>query len=152
MNTNYNSLEDSGWLQLESLLDAQLPSNLPIPVPQVVDKQVVTPIKKTTIQPSLTEIWVAGGCICLVLIAGWGLFQDRLTDSTELLLAQKHQKRMQLLKVKQIAEGDSTIKTGYQKQFLDYLKRQKKQNVVIERPYPVEIDVNVSDKRMIPTE
>ena len=152
MNTNYNSLEDSGWLQLEPLLEAHLPSKLPIPAPQVIEKQVVIPVTKKKLQPSLTEIWVSGGCICLVLIAGWGLFQDRLTDSTTMLLAQKHQKRMQLLKVKQIAEGDSTIKTGYQKQFLDYLKRQKKQNVVIERPYPVEIDVNVSDKRMIPTE
>jgi hypothetical protein len=148
MNTNYNSLEDSGWLQLEPLLDAHLPSNLPIPAPQSIEKQVVTPVKKVVMQPSLTEIWIGGGCICLVLIVGWGLFQDRLTDSTAMLLAKKHQKRMQLLKVNQIAEGDSTIKTGYQKQFLDYLKRQKKQNAPVERPFPMEIEVNVSDKRM----
>ncbi|MEY4934095.1 MAG: hypothetical protein RIS64_454 [Bacteroidota bacterium] len=148
MNTNYNSLEDSGWLQLEPLLEAHLPSNLPIPAPQIVEKQAVTLVKKELKQPSLTEIWVTGGCICLVLIAGWGLFQDRLTDSTAMLLAQKHQKRMQLLKVKQIAEGDSSLKTGYQKQFLDYLKRQKKQNATIERPYPIEIEVNISDKSM----
>ncbi len=148
MNTNYNSLEDSGWLQLEPLLDAHLPSNLPIPAPQIIEKQVVTPVPKKITQPSLTEIWVGGGCICLVLIVGWGLFQDRLTDSTAMLLAKKHQKRMQLLKVKQIAENDSTLKTGYQKQFLDYLKRQKKQNSTVERPFPEEIDVNVSDKRI----
>jgi hypothetical protein len=148
MNTNYNSLEDSGWLQLEPLLDVQLPSNLPIPAPQIVEKQVVTPVTKKINQPSLTEIWVGGGCICLVLLVGWGLFQDRLTDSTAMLLAKKHQKRMQLLKINHISEGDSTVKTGYQKQFIEYLKRQKKQNAAVERPYPIEIDVNVSDKRM----
>jgi hypothetical protein len=148
MNTNYNSLEDSGWLQLEPLLEAYLPSNLPIPAPQIIEKQVVTPVKTAAKQPTLTEIWMGGGCICLVLIVGWGLFQDRLNDSTAMLLAKKHHKRMQLLKIKNISEGDSTIKTGYQKQFLEYLKHQKKQNTTLERSYPVEIDVNVSDKRM----
>jgi hypothetical protein len=139
-------MEDSGWLQLETLLDVHLPSNLPISVPQVVEKQVVTPVVKSLFQPSLTEIWVAGGCICLVLIVGWGLFQDRLTDNTAMLLTKKHQKRMQLLKVNHISEGDSSLRTGYQRQFFEYLKRQKKQNSAVERPYPVEIDVNVSDK------
>jgi hypothetical protein len=146
MNTNYNSLEDSGWLQLEPLLDARLPSNLPIPAPQLVEKQAVKPIEKKITQPSLSEIWIGGGCICLVLLTGWGLFQDRLVDSTTMLLTQKHQKRIQLMKVK-ISEGDSTLKTGYQRAFFEYLNHQKKQNPVVEQPYPIEIDVNVSDKR-----
>jgi hypothetical protein len=146
MNTNYNSLEESGWLQLESLLDARLPSNLPIPAPQIVEKQGIKQVEKIKIQPSLAEIWMGGGCICLVLLTGWGLFQDRLVDSTAMLLTQKHQKRIQLMKVK-ISEGDTTLRTGYKRAFFEYLNHQKKQNPVVERSYPIEIDVNVSDKR-----
>ncbi|MEO0040896.1 MAG: hypothetical protein RL329_344 [Bacteroidota bacterium] len=148
MNTNYNSLEDSGWLQLQPLLDAHLPADFPIPKPPMIEKRPILILEKQRKEPSLTEIWVSGGCICLVLIVGWLLFQDRLVDTTAMLMAQKHQKRLQLLKVNHLTSSDSTFKLRHQKLLLEYLKPSKKQNTAIERPYPIEIDVNVSDKRM----